>query len=560
MRVSEYWISEKHQNIDLVQDLSFKVSHVKNMMTYMIRQQFFDNQIYNEFLKEVCLDNKDEYVQNRKYLNIGFIEKEIAKKPRQFKDKGVEYINYYHDLPKNIVQQIRRQLIKTWKGHFKSIKKNVNDKNGKKIGLPGYCKNETSTVIISKNDFSLTYYKTTNDFYKNKPISLKKIRKLPQKLHKKIRTSVVISKRKYPGNSLLLEPGLYFIQEIKIIPKQNDNYCMHLVYDPNIQFIGKTSPKIKVIQSRRKHIRIKNTKKNKDIVAAIDLGINNTISMSIINKNTAKIIKTYQVKKSEHEPINKIATKINEIKSQKSLLIDSNYLKMRKANNKNKTIESKKNFEPIRGDLKNNPKPPGWFSSTLDYMENNSKDDFQTFMKLSKLEADLRMKREKNVKSHIHSLSSKVTQLCILHGVSKLIVGKNQDMKQNMTGHDWNQFPHSKMIDMLEYKCEDVCIGFVKQDEAYTSKSSYFDLEPFEHGFKYSGKRDGLWFYRNKTTKSGLIVRKKYDADLHGSLNICRKYLEKLGPAIKPVGESELPLPRKVKIHCSVFFKRTSPL
>lgn len=523
VRISEYLIDERHKNFKMAEDLSFKISHVKNMMQYKIREQYFENEIYNEFLEAVVGDKtSEEYKKNRKYLNIGNIEKEIALIPKHFKnEQGEELINYYHDLPKNMVQQIRRQLIATWKSYFKLIKKNAEEKNGQKVGLPGYSKNHRSTVIISENDFAVYYYRNYKDYIKSKRIKLKDILKMSSLERSKIRTELVIAPTKYKGNSILLEKGIYFVQEVKIIPNTDKTYLIHVNYHQEKQYFVETDELI--IEKRRKHIKTK-TIKDDNIIAGIDCGVRNLITMSIINKETKKVLKTYQVTKKEYKEIENLDKRLEEKQSQIDEMIEE---------------YQEKSAEPIKEE-----KSHGWKSKILDHM----KKDQSVYEKYQQLEEDKKQlwtKRDFVVKNTIHSISSKIAQICNKYQVRTLIFGKNEEMKQEMQGKVWNQFPHSRMMKLLQYKLEDIGSELIEQEEAYTSKSSYFELEPFEHDFPYTGIRKNEWFTRAN--------KKKYDADVHASLNIIRKYILKIGKSYTfPVGEQNIPLSKKCFVHCSL--------
>jgi len=82
--------------------------------------------------------------------------------------------------------------------------------------------------------------------------------------------------------------------------------------------------------------------------------------------------------------------------------------------------------------------------------------------------------------------------------------------------------PFAILRQMLEYKCNLVGIRFETQEEAYTSKCSFVDKEEIKKKEEYLGKRIKRGLYQ---TQSG----KKINADINGSLNIGRKYLEKKG-------------------------------
>ena len=85
--------------------------------------------------------------------------------------------------------------------------------------------------------------------------------------------------------------------------------------------------------------------------------------------------------------------------------------------------------------------------------------------------------------------------------------------------------PHARFIDMITYKATLVGIQVELQEESYTSKASFLDLDPIpiyksddEAVYTFSGKRIGKRkrLYR---TKDG----RKICADVNGSYNILRK-------------------------------------
>ena len=79
----------------------------------------------------------------------------------------------------------------------------------------------------------------------------------------------------------------------------------------------------------------------------------------------------------------------------------------------------------------------------------------------------------------------------------------------------------------MKYKCQLEGINVVEQEESYTSKVSFFDndfIPTYQVNgelFKSSGKRIKRGLYK---TSSGLVL----NADINGSLNIMRKYLNEV--------------------------------
>jgi len=67
------------------------------------------------------------------------------------------------------------------------------------------------------------------------------------------------------------------------------------------------------------------------------------------------------------------------------------------------------------------------------------------------------------------------------------------------------QLPHARFIDMLEYKAKLVGITVLVQEESYTSKASFLDLDfmPIyaeeDNEFVFSGRRAKRGMYKSKT-------------------------------------------------------------
>ena len=125
----------------------------------------------------------------------------------------------------------------------------------------------------------------------------------------------------------------------------------------------------------------------------------------------------------------------------------------------------------------------------------------------------------------MHKVSSKLIQYMEANSLNTLFVGKNVGWKEGIElGKKNNQsfvsIPHSKLIQMLDYKCKLAGIRMMTVDEAYTSKCSFLDNEKITKHETYQGKR----------TKRGLFVTKngiKLNADINGAFNIMRKGIEK---------------------------------
>lgn len=86
---------------------------------------------------------------------------------------------------------------------------------------------------------------------------------------------------------------------------------------------------------------------------------------------------------------------------------------------------------------------------------------------------------------------------------------------------------------MITYKCQEQGITVIENEESYTSKCSFLDLEPIKKHTKYKGTR-----------KKRMFVSKKFgviNADVNAAYNILRKVFPKVfaggieGFAVSPV-------------------------
>ena len=160
--------------------------------------------------------------------------------------------------------------------------------------------------------------------------------------------------------------------------------------------------------------------------------------------------------------------------------------------------------------------------------------------KTSKQLQNLTLKRNNKIKDYFHKASKYIVNQLVNQSINTLIIGKNDGWKQetnigNVNNQNFTQIPHQVFINQLKYKCQLEGINVIEQEESYTSKVSFFDNDFIpvygqnDELFKSSGKRIKRGLYK---TKDSLLI----NADINGSLNIMRKYLNEvcddlIGPA-----------------------------
>ena len=136
--------------------------------------------------------------------------------------------------------------------------------------------------------------------------------------------------------------------------------------------------------------------------------------------------------------------------------------------------------------------------------------------------------RNNKVNDYMNKVACKVMDYCIANDIGTLIVGYNETFQRNSNiGKQNNQnfvnIPYGQLRNKLEYLCELNRIIFVKQEESYTSKASFWDKDempvynadnPTE--YQFSGTRIHRGLYKTSDGRT-------FNADINGALNIMRK-------------------------------------
>ncbi len=136
--------------------------------------------------------------------------------------------------------------------------------------------------------------------------------------------------------------------------------------------------------------------------------------------------------------------------------------------------------------------------------------------------------RNNKVNDYMSKTARKIIDYCLENNIGTLVCGYNETFQRNSNiGKANNQtfvnIPFGKLREKLEYLCKLYGLIFVEQEESYTSKSSFFDMDilpKFEaddsQNYSFSGKRIKRGLYQ---TSKGYI----FNADVNGVLNILRK-------------------------------------
>lgn len=322
---------------------------------------------FYKFIDEMCFKSKNLYNYANYIIRQEFINNGNWIKYNQL-FQLVKESEPYKDIGNNTGQGTLRVLDKNWKAFFKAIKdwkKNPSKYLGRPK-IPKY-KDKEGRFLLSL-DSNKVKLKDGYVYFVWKPFK--------------------------PYNNMFKTNAQERILQCRFIPRYR-KYVMEIVYEIEVPDISETS----------------------DRVAAIDIGVDNFITM--VN-NIGE---------------NPIAVKGGVIKS-----INQFYNKQ-KAN--------------IQSELK----------------KVNGKDWSKKLQKLTD-------KRYEMIKYQMHCISKCVIDWCVLYGIDTLVVGHNDEWKQKKQGmQNFTYVPYELFIQMLVYKCEDNGIRFIENEEAYTSGTSFLDNE-----------------------------------------------------------------------------------
>lgn len=145
----------------------------------------------------------------------------------------------------------------------------------------------------------------------------------------------------------------------------------------------------------------------------------------------------------------------------------------------------------------------------------------------SKLTKLIWSKRSNRINDYFHKVTTNLMNHLVLYDIKTVVMGHNIGQKQdiklgNFTNQNFVNIPYTKLINMLEYKCQLAGINFIVHEESYTSLCSFVDREDICKHKDYFGNRVERGLFE---TSFGLLI----NADVNGSLNIGRKYLESIG-------------------------------
>lgn len=130
-------------------------------------------------------------------------------------------------------------------------------------------------------------------------------------------------------------------------------------------------------------------------------------------------------------------------------------------------------------------------------------------------------KRNNMIDDKLHKASKSIIDYALSCEANTIVIGNNKDWKrESKMSKKVNQkfigIPHQRLIQMIQYKAENVGINVILTEESYTSGTSFLDNEmPSKQNYN-----------KSRRIHRGLFVSndgKKINADVNGSLQIIKK-------------------------------------
>ena len=135
--------------------------------------------------------------------------------------------------------------------------------------------------------------------------------------------------------------------------------------------------------------------------------------------------------------------------------------------------------------------------------------------------------RHQKIDNYLHHASRLIVDVVSEKQIGTLVVGKNEQWKTEInlgkqTNQNFVNIPHSRLIEMLEYKARLAGINVIVQEESYTSRANFMGQDPIpvygktEKEPMFTGKRIKRGLYK---TSTGQLI----NSDINASYNILRK-------------------------------------
>ena len=169
----------------------------------------------------------------------------------------------------------------------------------------------------------------------------------------------------------------------------------------------------------------------------------------------------------------------------------------------------------------------------------------------SRLIQRLTLKRNNRTNDCVKKTARYIVNHCIEHNIGTIVCGYNLDFKRGINlgkknNQNFTQISFGSLREQLANLCERYGMKYIEQEEAYTSKASFLDLDELPvfnadnpKKYEFSGKRITRGLYQSA---DGRIV----NADLNGAANILRKSSQNFD--FEELGRGLLASPLRIKL------------
>lgn len=169
----------------------------------------------------------------------------------------------------------------------------------------------------------------------------------------------------------------------------------------------------------------------------------------------------------------------------------------------------------------------------------------------SSLISRLTLKRNNRVNDCIKKTARYIVNHCIENNIGTIVCGYNPDFKRGInlgrkTNQQFTQINFGSLREQLENLCRRYGMSYLEQEESYTSKASFLDLDEIPEynadnpkEYQFSGKRIKRGLYQSS---DGRIV----NADINGAANILRKSSQNFN--FEKLGRGLLASPLRIKL------------
>lgn len=137
-------------------------------------------------------------------------------------------------------------------------------------------------------------------------------------------------------------------------------------------------------------------------------------------------------------------------------------------------------------------------------------------------------KRNNRTNDYLKKTARYIVNYCLLNNIGTIVCGYNPDFKRNIdlgskTNQNFTQISFGSLREQLRNLCERYEMQYLEQEESYTSKASFLDLDTIP---VYNADNPYTGTFSGKRIKRGLyrtLDNRLVNADVNGAANILRK-------------------------------------